>query len=73
MLVGDEHGDERRRRRREGDSRLRISTFCHSDRALRSERSAQMDGALAGFGVVEIFSVMGKHLLFRGVEGQESG
>ena len=37
-----------------------------------SERSAHLDGALAGFGAVDSFSVMGKHLVFRGVEGQES-
>ncbi len=70
--MGD--GDENERGRRDdGDFLLRSSSFCHSQRALCSDRSSHLDGALAGFGAVEIFSVMGKHLVFRGDEGQESG
>lgn len=70
--MGD--GDESERRRRDNrDSLLRNSSFSHSERALISERSSQLDGALSGIGAVEISSVMGKHLVFRGVEGQESG
>lgn len=75
MIVGDDDDDEseRRRRRADSDSWLRNSSFSHSERAVCSERSFHLDGALPGSGAVEICSVMGKHLVFRGEEGQESG
>ena len=72
VVVGDD-SERERRRCADGDSLLRSSIFRHSERALCSERSAHLDGRLAGFGAVERFSVMGKHLLFRGVEGHDSG
>ena len=68
---GEEEGRSERRRRDQGASRN--SSLCHSRSALWSDRSAHLDGAVAGSGAVEISSVMGKHLVFRGVEGQESG
>ena len=76
VVVGvDEEGEGRRRRRNDDDDslRLRTSIFRHSDSALWSERSAHLDGRVAGFGAVESVSVMGKQLRFRGVGGQESG
>lgn len=72
VVVGDD--DERERRRRDhSSSLLRSSVFCHSVRALCLERSAHLDGRWAGFGAIERFSVIGKHLLFRGVDGHDSG
>ena len=79
VVVGDEEGEGRRRRRNDededdgDDSLLRSSIFRHSDSALCSERSAHLDGRMAGFGAVEMVSVMGKHLRLRGVGGHESG
>lgn len=72
MVVGEDD-DSERRRRDDGDVLLRSSSLCHSERALCSERSCHWGGAWAGSGAVESVSVMGKHLVFRGVEGQESG
>lgn len=75
MVVGDDDDDDgsERRRRRAGESLLRSSVLCHSARALCSDKSAHSDGGLPRVGAVETFSVMGKHLVFRGAEGQESG
>lgn len=71
-MVGDDDGSERRRRD-DDDFLRRNSSFSHSNKALCSDRSSHLDGALAGPGAVELFSVMGKHLVFPGDEGQESG
>ena len=79
-MVGDDDDDddddssnERRLRRDDGDFLSRSSIFCHSERALCSERSSHLEGALQGFDAVEMVSVMGKHLVFLSDEGQESG
>ena len=71
----DDDGDEGIDRRRRDQGASRSSSLCHSRSALWSDRSAHLeDGAVAGSeGAVEIFSVMGKHLVFWGVEGHESG
>lgn len=79
IVVGEEEEDddddvdERSREVRRRDFRSRSSIFPREERASCAETSFHFGEAWAGGEEVERVSVMGKHLVLSGEEGQESG